>query len=530
MTATAQAPTAADAKAFVEKAEEKLLAASIAAERANWVAANFITEDTELIAAEAKPAPDGAGRRPRQGGDPLRRSRPRRRRRPQARAPQALAHARRPRRPEEERGARPHRRRHGGGLRAGQVDAARRRAARPRGDLAPDGDEPRPEGARRALGRLALHRPAAAQGVHPLRRARQRRSEGARLRRHGRHVAVEVRHAAGRLREGARPALGAGEAPLHLASRVRPDEARARPTARTSSPRRGRSRRTSSGTCGPSSGATSTRSSPRRTPTRATTSRRSSSRRRPTRSRWSATARASSPRSGCEPLPKTFWERSLFTRPRDREVVCHASAWCIDWVDDLRLKMCIEINAEDFATVHHELGHNVYQRAYNRQPVLFRDSANDGFHEAIGDTVALSLTPEYLVKLGLLPKAPPRGQGRRLPPQHGARQDRLPAVRSPHRQVALAGLLGRSSRGPLEPGVVGPEAEVPGRRPAGGAHRGRLRPGRQVPHRLGHSLLALLPRRRPAVPDAPRPREDGRLHRRRSTPARSTGTRRPGRG
>ena len=113
---------------------------------------------------------------------------------------------------------------------------------------------------------------------------------------------------------------------------------------------------------------------------------------------------------GFEPLPKTFWERSLFVRPRDREVVCHASAWCIDWADDLRLKMCVEINAEDFATVHHELGHNVYQRAYNRQPILFRDSANDGFHEAIGDTIALSLTPEYLVKLGLLEKTPPPGK------------------------------------------------------------------------------------------------------------------------
>lgn len=113
---------------------------------------------------------------------------------------------------------------------------------------------------------------------------------------------------------------------------------------------------------------------------------------------------------GFEPLPKTFWERSLFTRPRDRDVVCHASAWCLDWVDDLRLKMCIEINAEDFATVHHELGHNVYQRAYNRQPPLFRDSANDGFHEAIGDVIALSLTPEYLKKVGLLEKTPPPGK------------------------------------------------------------------------------------------------------------------------
>jgi peptidyl-dipeptidase A len=109
---------------------------------------------------------------------------------------------------------------------------------------------------------------------------------------------------------------------------------------------------------------------------------------------------------GFAPLPRTFWERSMFVRPRDREVVCHASAWNLDNVEDLRIKMCIEPTAEDFNTVHHELGHNVYQRAYNKQPFLFRGSANDGFHEAIGDTVALSVTPEYLVRLGLLSKVP----------------------------------------------------------------------------------------------------------------------------
>ncbi len=110
---------------------------------------------------------------------------------------------------------------------------------------------------------------------------------------------------------------------------------------------------------------------------------------------------------GFAPLPQTFWERSLFVKPRDREVLCHGSAWDIDTKDDLRLKMCIEINAVDFTTVHHELGHNFYQRAYENQPFLFRDSANDGFHEAIGDTIALSVTPEYLVKIGLLESAPP---------------------------------------------------------------------------------------------------------------------------
>jgi peptidyl-dipeptidase A len=109
---------------------------------------------------------------------------------------------------------------------------------------------------------------------------------------------------------------------------------------------------------------------------------------------------------GFDPLPKTFWERSLFVRPKDRDVVCHASAWDSDLEADVRIKMCITPTAEDFTTIHHELGHNFYQRAYMKQPVILRDSANDGFHEAIGDTIALSVTPEYLVKIGLLGAAP----------------------------------------------------------------------------------------------------------------------------
>ena len=110
---------------------------------------------------------------------------------------------------------------------------------------------------------------------------------------------------------------------------------------------------------------------------------------------------------GMAPLPKTFWERSLFRKPRDRDVVCHASAWNIDNVEDLRIKMCIDVTAEDFSTIHHELGHNFYQRAYNKLPMVFRDGANDGFHEAVGDTISLSITPEYLVKIGLIDQAPP---------------------------------------------------------------------------------------------------------------------------
>ncbi len=124
-------------------------------------------------------------------------------------------------------------------------------------------------------------------------------------------------------------------------------------------------------------------------------------------------------------------------------MVCHASAWDVDYAEDLRLKMCIQITGEDFLTIHHELGHNFYQRAYNKQPFLFRDSANDGFHEAIGDTIALSVTPEYLVKLGLLDKAPGHLEGYRPAAAQGAREDRLPALRPGDRSVALESLLGR---------------------------------------------------------------------------------------
>jgi peptidyl-dipeptidase A len=110
---------------------------------------------------------------------------------------------------------------------------------------------------------------------------------------------------------------------------------------------------------------------------------------------------------GFEPLPQTFWERSLFVKPADREVVCHASAWDIDNKNDVRIKMCIQIRDEDFVTIHHELGHNFYQRAYKDQPFMFQNGANDGFHEAIGDTIALAITPEYLKQIGLLDQIPP---------------------------------------------------------------------------------------------------------------------------
>jgi len=108
---------------------------------------------------------------------------------------------------------------------------------------------------------------------------------------------------------------------------------------------------------------------------------------------------------GMPALPDTFWERSMFEKPADRDVVCHASAWGLDGGNDLRIKMCIEPAYEDLRVIYHELGHNYYQGAYKDQPPLFQGGAHGGFHEAIGDTVTLSMTPGYLAEVGLIDKA-----------------------------------------------------------------------------------------------------------------------------
>jgi len=110
---------------------------------------------------------------------------------------------------------------------------------------------------------------------------------------------------------------------------------------------------------------------------------------------------------GFPALPAAFWERSMLTRPRDREVVCHASAWDMQPGTDVRVKACLEPNEEDLYTIYHEMGHDYYFLEYAQQPYLFRDGANDGFHEAIGDTINLSVTPAYLAKLGLVPAVAP---------------------------------------------------------------------------------------------------------------------------
>ena len=229
---------------------------------------------------------------------------------------------------------------------------------------------------------------------------------------------------------------------------------------------------------------------------------------------------------GFDPLPKTFWERSLFVQPKDRDVVCHASAWDID-DDDYRIKMCIEVNAEDFVTIHHELGHNFYQRAYRRkQPLLFRNSANDGFHEAIGDAIALSVTPQYLVKVGLLDKAPGTGGRPRVPDA----QWRSTRSRSCPSACSIDQWRWKVFSGEVTPANYNKawwelRRKYQGVAPAQPRGEEYFDPGAKYHVPGQRALHALLPRPHPAVPVPPRAVPRGRLHRARCTSARSTGTR-----
>ena len=205
---------------------------------------------------------------------------------------------------------------------------------------------------------------------------------------------------------------------------------------------------------------------------------------------------------GFEKLPDTFWKRSMFLKPADREVVCHASAWDIDNQDDLRIKMCIKINAQDFVTIHHELGHNFYQRAYKAHDFLHMNGANDGFHEAVGDTIALSITPEYLVQIGLLPKD-------KVP---SADKDIGLLLRQAMDKIAFMpfGLLVDKWRWGVFDGSVAPEGynaawnelrlKYQGIKPPVERTRGIIRPWSQIPYPGHDPLLALFPGQRSAVP------------------------------
>jgi peptidyl-dipeptidase A len=138
--------------------------------------------------------------------------------------------------------------------------------------------------------------------------------------------------------------------------------------------------------------------------------------RRLTAQKWDAVRMTRSAESfytsiGFMPLPETFWQRSMLVRPRDREVVCHASAWSMDPTkNDVRIKMCITPTEEDLFTVYHELGHVYYYLHYNTLPNLFRTGANDAFHETVGDAVNLSVTPGYLAQIGLISPVKPSEQ------------------------------------------------------------------------------------------------------------------------
>ena len=107
---------------------------------------------------------------------------------------------------------------------------------------------------------------------------------------------------------------------------------------------------------------------------------------------------------GMPKLPESFWTKAQLIKPRDRDVVCHASAWDMNLSGDVRIKMCITPTEDDLTTLYHEYGHVYYYLAYNKLPPIFQGGANDGFHEAIGDTIVLSMTPEYLNSIGLVDK------------------------------------------------------------------------------------------------------------------------------
>ena len=175
--------------------------------------------------------------------------------------------------------------------------------------------------------------------------------------------------------------------------------------------------------------------------------------------------------------------------------------------------MCINPTAEDFTTIHHELGHNFYQRAYMKQPVILRDSANDGFHEAIGDTIALSVTPEYLVKIGLLDAAPDASRDTGLLLRMALERFAFLPFAPGHRPVALEGVFRRGDAGRLQQGVVGSPARSirASRRRRRRARSSSTRaPKYHVPDNTPYTRYFLA--RHPAVPVPPRALEDGRLH------------------
>jgi len=112
---------------------------------------------------------------------------------------------------------------------------------------------------------------------------------------------------------------------------------------------------------------------------------------------------------GFSPLPESFWQKSdLYPLPPEskRKKNTHASCWHIDLETDIRSLQSIEPNARWFFTAHHELGHGYYFKAYTRPevPYLLRLGAAPGFHEGVGELIALASSQvPYLQSRKILP-------------------------------------------------------------------------------------------------------------------------------
>ncbi len=213
---------------------------------------------------------------------------------------------------------------------------------------------------------------------------------------------------------------------------------------------------------------------------------------------------------GFAPLPDTFWTRSQITKPRDRDVVCHASAWDIDSRNDVRIKMCTKVVSDDFVTIHHELGHNYYQRAYQNQDFLHQDGANDGFHEAIGDFNRNSRSRRNIWSTSVC-SIPPRCRARTRTYGLLLRQAMDKVAFLPFGllvdPLALGGVRRLDQAGRLQQGVDRHARQISW----ASCHRSRANadsfdPGCQVPHPEQHALHALFPGAGAAVPVLLRPR------------------------
>ena len=209
---------------------------------------------------------------------------------------------------------------------------------------------------------------------------------------------------------------------------------------------------------------------------------------------------------GLPELPASFWTNSLLRKPADREVVCHASAWDMGNGNDPRIKQCVEPTAGQLGTLHHELGHIYYFLMYRDQLPFFRDGAHDGFHEAIGDTIELSMTQRLPETTRPARRSGDKPRGNHQPAnENGAGQNRLPALRQTGRSMALESILRGNRAGKLQSGMVGPAHRLPGYRRPGAPFRSGFRPRRQVPHPRQHALHPLFSVLHHAVPVPPVP-------------------------